>query len=87
MDEIIIKRIKNVSNLDEYISSTLIDIAYTKEKGINFIIVELDDRAELDLQNENDKNFLFDIFQIAFKECQEEEAEIMFELDKNNKKR
>lgn len=76
MNEITIRRLRDVQKIDTYFASTMVDIAYIKSKGNDYIKVEPEDGIVLN--NDNDRAWLRDLLEQALSECKETNAEIIF---------
>lgn len=76
MQKIQLIGIINLEKLENYIESSMIDIAYIDEVQNDSIRLLLDER--IDIENPDDKIWLDELFKKAFLECQEYKVKIIW---------
>lgn len=75
MNKIQIVGLQNSKKLKDYIDSALIDIAYVDEINEDSMIISLD--ATLNIKNQDDKDWLYQLLKKSFDQYQESEATII----------
>lgn len=76
MEKIKIIGISNLSRLENYIDSNMIDIMYVGE--IYDDVITLLFEREIHLDNSNDKEWILELINQALSQCQEHNAKVMF---------
>lgn len=76
MEIIKIKGVKDISKFENYVASSLVDIAYFEEAKDDTILLSIESNISLD--NEDDKKWLAELINKALIECQEPSAKVVW---------
>jgi len=77
MKMIKIKGVENLSRFEDYVSSSLVDIAYFEGAVEDTITLSLE--SDVDLDNEEDRKWIIELISKGLLECQESSAKIILE--------
>ena len=72
-----IKGVENLSRFEDYVSSSLVDIAYFEGAVEDTITLSLE--SDVDLDNEEDRKWIIELISKGLLECQESSAKIILE--------
>lgn len=77
MELIKIKGIKNASKFEDYVASSLVDVAYFEEAIEDTVTLSVE--SDINLDNEEDRKWITELINEGLLECQELSAKIIFE--------